>query len=373
MIQMKQIATLIILLLSQIAAHACTSAIISADRTVNGRPLLWKHRDTSNANSRIAYIPAANDSDICFVALFNADDPGNRQAWIGMNAAGFAIMNTASYNILPKGIKSADREGLLMALALKRCRTVDDFALLLHSLPKPLGVEANFGVIDAFGNGAFFETGNDSYQRFNLSDSPNGILVRTNFSYSGREGEGSGHIRHQNAMNQLLPYAKTHSITPELLTEKLSRTFYRATEDKNFLNSDSVRIIADSDFIPRFTSVATVVIEGIAPSKSIPSAEFIGQQYIMWTGLGYPPCAEIRPVFCRPDGVEIGLMGCGPNNHAPLADTAQRKRLDVFSSKKRSGKTRFVDLDKLSNSQRQGYMQTIIPLNLETYRRYSSR
>lgn len=48
-----------------------------------------------------------------------------------------------------------DREGYLMSIALKHCRTVADFETLLTKLPRPLGVEANFGVIDSHGDGAF--------------------------------------------------------------------------------------------------------------------------------------------------------------------------------------------------------------------------
>lgn len=367
-----RITGIISFVLVALTGYACTSAIISADRTVSGRPLLWKHRDTSNANSRIAYIKATNDGDLDYVGLFNANDLNNRQAWMGMNEAGFAIMNTASYNLLPKGEKSKDREGRVMAQALRKCRTVDDFARFLDSLPRPIGVEANFGVIDALGNGAYFETGNYKYQRFDLKDAPDGILVRTNYSHSGREGAGSGYMREDNAVHQLLPFVKQRKVTPELLTETLSRRFYRDDAGYDFLDSVP-RIIQDKDFIPRYTSVATCVVEGMKPLKTLPDSATVAQQYIMWTGLGYPPAAEIMPVWCRPDGVAKDLQGTGPNNHAPLADKAQNARLDVFGSKPKEGKKRFVDLDKLMNEQGTGYMQLVLPKNRDTYRRYRDR
>lgn len=349
-----------------VSALACTSAIVSGSRTVSGRPLLWKHRDTSNANSRIAYIPAG-EGELAYVGLFNANDPHNRQAWMGMNEAGFAVMNTASYNILPKGVKAGDREGFVMAKALKVCRTVDDFARLLDSLPRPMGVEANFGVIDALGNGAYFETGNDSYVRFDLRDAENGILVRTNHSLSGRPGEGSGYMRQANALHLLTPAAMDGKVTPELLTEHLSRSFYRDDIGHDML-ADSVQIIEDLDYIPRYTSVATVVVEGMIPADTLPAKDQVAREYIMWTGLGYPPVAEIMPVWMRADGVNPALQGQGKNNHAPLADQAQAKRLDIFSTRVRQGKKRFVDLSKL-----QQYMAPIKLRNLDTYDRYRNR
>ena len=186
---------------------ACTSAIISADASASGRPMLWKHRDTSNTDNKVEYI-SGEDGEFSFVALFNADDRECKEAWIGMNEVGFAVMNTASYNIKNDNVPASkmDKEGLLMAMALKACTTVEDFENFLINLPKPMGVEANFGVIDAYGNGAFYETNNDSFVKFDLKQSPNGVLIRTNYSHSGRTGEGYGYVREANAEHLLLPY-----------------------------------------------------------------------------------------------------------------------------------------------------------------------
>ena len=168
-------------------AVACTSAIISASANPSGRPILWKHRDTSNVDNKVEYV-APNGSDFGYTALFNAQDRGLKEAWMGMNDAGFAVMNTASYNIKDDKVpaRKMDKEGILMTNALRTCRTVDDFARLLDTYKRPMGVEANFGVIDASGNGAYFETNNHSYVRYDLKDAPQGVLVRTNYSHSGR-------------------------------------------------------------------------------------------------------------------------------------------------------------------------------------------
>ena len=152
------------------AADACTSAIVSGKLTANGRPLMWKNRDTNDLNNRVERI-MGHDGLMEFVALFDARDLQDTAAWMGFNEAGFAIMNTASYNLNGNdGVKNMDREGELMRYALERCKTVDDFEQVLKTLPKPLGVEANFGVIDAAGNGAYFETGNYKYVKFDLAE-----------------------------------------------------------------------------------------------------------------------------------------------------------------------------------------------------------
>ena len=158
---MKRLICAILLIAAIVTADACTSAIVSGRLTANGRPLLWKNRDTGDQNNRVERVKA-HDGLLEFVALFDARDSKDSAAWLGFNERGFAIMNTASYNLNHDKVpeRDMDKEGVVMRYALERCTTVDDFEHVLEQLPKPLGVEANFGVIDAQGNGAYFETGN---------------------------------------------------------------------------------------------------------------------------------------------------------------------------------------------------------------------
>ena len=349
-------------------SRACTSAIISAEMNPYGRPLLWKHRDTSTIDNKVEYIPS-QDGSYAYVALFNADDKDLEQAWMGMNDVGFAVMNTASYNIKDDKVakKNMDKEGYVMTIALRSCKTVDDFAELLEKLPRPMGVEANFGVIDATGNGAFFETNNHSYVRYDLKDAEDGVLVRTNYSHSGRKNEGYGFIREANAEHLLAPYIAQRAVTPEVLTEYLSRSFYHDKLKKDFGNENEKWVI-DQDFIPRYKSTATIVIEGCRPFKNINDVkpgELI-DEYIMWTGLGYPPCSEIVPVWCEADGVDADLRGLAGNGHSAMSDKVKARRNDVFPIHKGNGE-KYIDMQKLFNEEGTGYVQTLRPRNLETY------
>lgn len=351
------------------AAFPCTSAIVAASANPSGRPILWKHRDTSTTDNKVEYIAPTADS-FGYVALFNASDRDLREAWMGMNDAGFAVMNTASYNIKDDKVpaRKMDKEGILMTKALRTCRTVEDFARLLDSYPRPMGVEANFGVIDAQGNGAYFETNNHSYVRYNLADEPSGVLVRTNYSHSGRPNEGYGFIREADAECLLRPYVECKSVTPEVLTEGLSRTFYHDGMKRDFTFSGDTALL-DEDFIPRYKSTATIAIEGCVPVSNIDSVtpEFVSEQYIMWTGLGYPPVSEIYPVRLGQEGVEPGLRGSLPDGHSPIGDKAVRKRNEVFSAKNSKGQ-RFVNVSKLYNEDGSGYAQKAIERNRQVYR-----
>lgn len=284
-------------LFADIPAYTCTSMIVSAKASAAGRPMLWKHRDTSAENNFIYRVE--EPGKIGYVGLFNgADSLCTDEAWLGMNDAGFAIMNTVAYNLPENAPEWIDREGFVMAQALQECRTVDDFEHLLERLPKPLGVRTNFGVLDAQGNGAYFETDDYTYERFDLSESSTGVLIRTNYAYSGTPDEGMGYIRHKNVEDLLEWQIETGSISPASLTEGVSRSFYNSlTGFDAALSSDSWCV--DMDFVPRHSSTASIVIEGLKAGET--SAEMV-----MWANVGYPPCSHVVPVMLDSIPAEVG-------------------------------------------------------------------
>ena len=53
-------------------SSACTSAIISGRLTPDGRPLLWKHRDTQELNNRVDYISRNKNVKYAFITVVNA-------------------------------------------------------------------------------------------------------------------------------------------------------------------------------------------------------------------------------------------------------------------------------------------------------------
>ena len=79
-----------------IPAMACTTAIISAEASGTGRPLLWKHRDTDEYYNHIEYLKGEKYS---FTALVNSKDEVYEEVWAGANEKGFVIANNVSYSI----------------------------------------------------------------------------------------------------------------------------------------------------------------------------------------------------------------------------------------------------------------------------------
>ena len=310
-------------------ALGCTSMIVSGAYTADGRPLMWKHRDTGATNNFLARVEP-RDGRHGYVGLFNGGDSLLAEAWMGMNDAGFSIMNTASYNLAPDTAKYVDQEGAVMSLALQECATVDDFERMLAGLPKPMGVQANFGVIDGRGGAAYFETDDHGWTRYDVGDS---LLVRTNFSVSGREGEGMGYIRYATALHLSEEPMKSRSFTPLTFTEDMSRSFYHGLMGRDMYGDDYV---VNQDFIPRDISTSSLVVVGVKPGDD-PSG------IRMWGALGYPPCSAGRWISLEeiPDGF-------GPDGEWESVACREamdlRKTLWPFTGG--SGK-KYIDLKKL--------------------------
>ena len=152
--------------LFSLAVQACTVAVISGDVTVDGRPLLWKNRDSSFFENEVAFFHGPRYD---FIGVINKND--TTQVWMGENTAGFAIMNAES---LDQPGDSIDTEGFFMKKALGVCATLQDFELLLRQTNRTgRGTKANFGCIDAKGGAAFYETGNKSFVKI---DSKNPLV-----------------------------------------------------------------------------------------------------------------------------------------------------------------------------------------------------
>lgn len=333
---------------------ACTTAIISGKATSDGRPLLWKHRDSDFYNNKIMYFKGAKYD---FVGLTDSEPERDGQVWGGFNKVGFAIMNNASYNLKPAtdSTKIADLEGFFMKNALENCASVAEFETWLTSQPKPLGVEANFGVIDAKGGAAYFEVNNFEYTKFNVNDpaiAPEGYLIRTNYSFSGEKNKGAGYVRYITAEKLF----KGANITPRFLLQDASRCL------KNELTKTDLIQVAEnmnneeafypiSDYIVREYSTSALVVQGVKP----------GENPVFTTGyvlLGLPLTSITVPFWLDPEsGLPKTITGI-KNEHAPVCNWSLDLKKKIFALDWPENE-RYVNLSAIWNKNQTGIWQQI--------------
>lgn len=343
------------LLLSVFESRACTSIIISGKATPDGRPLMWKHRDTEAPYNHMAYFSGEGYS---FLGLVNSDDP-NGAVWMGSNETGFSIMNTASFNLKEDDIEEMDQEGMTMRKALCICRTVQDFEHYMDTLSRPMRVEANFGVIDAYGGAAYFEANNERYYKKDVNDTnlaPEGYLIYTNFSFEGRPNEGLGYIRYETATGIFRDMLK-EGFTPQRIFQKASRSFYNSLLGIDLKSPEqspnkTTGWFVEQDFIPRSESTASIVIQGVRPGSN-------PEMTTMWTALGYPPTAIALPLWVKMGESQPALVTCSKGDaSAPLSLYASRLKDNVYSIHRGNGQ-KYLHWQLLWNEKENGYMQSL--------------
>ena len=349
---------------------ACSSAIISGKATPDGRPLLWKHRDTGQLNNRIEYVGRSKDVKYAFIALVNYNEP--KEAWSGTNEVGFSIMNTASYNLQEQEADVEDMEGVVMYDALRSCRTLADFEKLLDKRKRPMGLEANFGVIDAEGGAAYYEVNNTEWRKVDVNDpkiAPQGYLVYTNHSYTGRLDDGSGYIRYTTASEIMINRVGTgRGITPQWIFNALSREFYHSLLGIDLRKDSSLTPngwFPDCDFIPRRSTSASTVVKGVKKGEN-------PLLTVMWTVLGYPPVSVAVPLFVAAGENQPAMVMAQSkdNQRCKMCDVALARRAKVFSLARGNGKT-YLQFCLLQNEEGTGYMQRLAPYEQKVFETFN--
>ena len=356
--------------LATFRGEACTSAVISGKATPDGRPVLWKNRDTGNPQNCVKYFPGGKYD---FVGVVNSESESPTSVWIGHNSAGFAVMNTLSYNMTDKveGGKGSSRNGLLMYQALAICATVEDFRHFLDTLSQPRWVEANYGAIDAAGGAAMFEVSGATMKMYDANDqtvAPFGYIVRTNFSFNGVYDEGAGYVRYEQADRYLAAASASRSVTPEWIFSTLARSFANPLmgvdlKDGRHNKPHTTGWFVEQDFIARRTSSCSVAIQGVKGGES-------PELSTMWTVIGYPPVAPALPVWVKGAGRQLPstLARDAALKASPLCNKALQLRDEVYSYKRGTGSERYFLWELLFNLSGTGYMQAVEPLEEKIFR-----
>ncbi len=355
-----QLASVLLFFILAQTIQPCTTAVVSGKATDDGRPLLLKNRDADALQNKLVYF---FDGKYRFIGLVNSEDKDNKDVWCGFNAAGFGIMNSASYNLKMNDTTTiSDLEGRIMKMALETCATLEDFEKLLNDLPKPLGVEANFGVIDANGGAAYYETDNIKFIKYDVNDpsvAPNGYLIRTNFSVAGEDNKGYGYIRYATASKLFENQTKDGKVSFEFLINDVPRCLVHS-----FTNTDLKKSLPESDkdnnyiffrdYIPRHSTSAAIVVQGVKEKES-------PLLTTMWTILGFPLTSVIVPVWLLEDGTMPKVLQADESGNAPLCNVALQLKDKVFSSQNDASEN-YLNLSALMNKENSGVRQKLIPV-----------
>ena len=341
--------------------HACTTAVIAARNSANGRSMIWKLRDTDNIKNAMRFF---DDGKYTYLGLVNSNDTLGLEVWGGTNSAGFAIMNSASYNVnVGDTTQLKDQEGIFMKLALQTCASLQDLENLLNTYPKPRGQASHYGVIDANEGAAYYEVNNWTWTKFDANDTeiaPNGYIIRTNYSESGTKNKGYGFIRREAAETVFEKALENNKLDYRTVIQRFSRCTYHPVFGINYREkfesgTNESSFVASDDLITRHSSASSIIVEGVKPNES-PTLTTI------WTLVGYPNTCIAMPLWIAGGKNTPNILRYNSElQNSPLNEAAKEWKNKCYPLTRSDG-YHYLKLDELINTENSGYIQRIEPL-----------
>ena len=344
---------------------ACTSVIVSGRVTKDGRPIIFKHRDTKKVQNMTLIVQGQKYR---YLGIVNAEDTLPLEVWGGHNEAGFAIVNTAAYNLNGDG-GDTDGDGIFIRKALGLCASLEDFERLLDTVKKPREINSNFAVLDAQGGCAYYEAGNYNYVKFDVNDTlvaPDGYLMRTNFGTTGNHKLDQGVERYQAITDLMATVCNEGRLDYDYLVTHISRHLTHGLTKNNLyeqmpeteLNTMFVPFV---DYTVRYVSASVILVQGVTPNESPLNT-------VSWTIMGWPLTTVAMPLVITPSGKLPALVTNDGTGHSWLCEKSLELKSRAFSLKRGNTKS-YCNIAVLFNKQGTGILQKILPVEEEVMRR----
>ena len=349
------------------SVYCCTTAVISGKATNDGRALIWKLRDTDYLKNYAKQFPS-EDGKYAFIGIVNSVDSVGNEVWGGNNEVGFAIMNSASFNVnLDDSVKVKDKEGFFMKKALETCKTLEDFENLLSNSQKPMGLAAHLGVIDAKGGAAFYEVNNYTWTKYDANDpnvAPEGYILRTNFSETGKPNVGYGFVRLQTAEQLFTETTKEKPLDYRSVIQNFSRCLYNPITKNNYKEMyenepASDRFIHSDNLITSYGSASCIVIQGVKDNE-------LPQFTTMCTMIGYPNTCIALPLWISESELPNTIIYNDSLKNSKLNQYNMSLLKKCYPIDNPDG-YHYLKISKLVNKENNGYMQIITPIETNIF------
>ncbi len=281
----KRISIIIFLIfVFSFIGYSCTIGVAGGKATSDGRPLLWKNRDSSGRENYALFFKGKIYD---YIGVFSRERTD--EIYGGVNERGFAIINSVAYDLEGSGWDN----GTFMRMALEECATVDEFEKLIKKYKGKLKLSANFGVIDSYGGASIFEVSKDSYKRFDAEKTKEGYILRTNFSMSG--GGDVGKDRYLREKEIFLKKLKG-KIDIKFLLQDVLRDI-TGKDGKSFSEKSKKRYYYTKNSICRPYTTSTIIIKGVLKNEPsylttlyfLPSNPLTGTILPLWVKAGKVP------------------------------------------------------------------------------------
>ncbi|MDZ7633896.1 MAG: hypothetical protein U5L72_05445 [Bacteroidales bacterium] len=232
-----------------------------------------------------------------------------------------------------------------------------------------MGVNSNYGVIDASGGAAYYETGNFKYVKVDANDpavAPRGIIIRTNHSMSGDLSKGFGFNRFDNATLLMSSAWEENNLSPKHLLQTIPRSLYHPrTKTDLSANIPASRDIPEYrffvDYIPRISTSSSYLIVGAKDKEHADDA-------MMWTILGFPLTTVAIPVWLSSGELPKAAAMNFQDFKAPICSVALKFKEDCFPITIDHGEN-YINLSAVLNQEGTGYLQLLRPVEEQIFKK----
>ncbi|MCF6270343.1 MAG: T9SS type A sorting domain-containing protein [Melioribacteraceae bacterium] len=318
---MKNLIIKILVLFTALAffnSFASTVGIATGNKTVDGRPLLFKNKDqTDNYPEDVNYYNGGYDY---YSYVFQQEDGQNHtRARMGINNVGFGIVYSDSENL--KGASSGPYGSQLTAIALKTCSTINDFRELLNDTNNERKAHNHFAIIDSTGKGAMFEVDGFSYIEIPIIDSI-GVMANTAKFHPNRTAPSSGSTSPQREARALylLSHAPAEGLDYKYFTDEIIKDFSKTQQDEDNM---PVGQYSTNPVLSRYKTSIGGVIKGVLPNDNVLV------ESAMWLCLSEPSLTIALPFFTNvtsiPSFIRSNSSGDG------MAGSSDRVRRLVYN------------------------------------------
>jgi len=303
------------------AAEACTIGLALGTATTDGRPIVFKNRDITAWNLEFRVDTPSGEH-----AYVRNSYRGSSTAWMGANEVGFAITQSAAYNVSGGG--SGLSNGTMMNEALETCETVDDFEDILDATDGGgRSTTANYAVIDAYGNGAIFECSPYAHDRYDADTL--GIVVRANFAYLGGSGR-VGQNRMERAYQLMADAVRGDSLDAKFVSKYVVADLLYPDQDPYPLPWTGSFPSMPAGYVNTgdFTAVQTICNYNTRACGVVQGALTGGDpaNILMWCFFGQPVLSLPLPIFPAAHDEPPQAIG----SPAPMCELAEAKSDSAF-------------------------------------------
>jgi len=330
------VSGLLIVLFIARYTKASTIGIATGNKTIDGRPLLFKTKDRKdNYPSDVDYYPG---SDSYYAYVFQKNDGNDHtRARMGINTVGFGIVYTTSENL--SGVGSGPSGSQFAALALKQCSSIRQFRNLLAETAGDRNVHEHYGIIDSSGAGALYEVDGQTHIEILITDSI-GTMANTAKYHpnAGPPASGSTSPEREARVHYLQQHGPETGLDYRYFINEIMKDYCTTQADEDRMPVGQYKTNA---VISRYKTAAACVIKGCKPGDD-PQTESV-----MWLSLGEPSLAVAVPFFTHtpsilPD-IRCDALGDG------MAGSIDRMRKLIYNYSDGRYADRYADTYALVN------------------------